>query len=301
MSRVVRCARGFSKLLSPTGAAILAAALCVSAPAALAAGKVNVLYAGSLVNLMEHGIGPAFDKASGDTFQGFAGGSNKLANEIKGKLRQGDIFVSADPELNDSLVGAANGDWVSWYISFAQSPVVIGYSPSSKFATEFKSKSWYQVLQEPGVKIGRTDPKLDPKGALTVKLMDAAEALYRSPGLARRVLGAPENPEQVLPEETLVGRLESGQLDVGFFYSTETKDAKIPAVSLPPEIAPKAVYTVTILQRAANPDGANKFVAFFLGPDGKKIMKEHGLDLQKLSFSGDADGVPKDVKMLLDQ
>ena len=27
-------------------------------------GTVNVLYAGSLVNLMEHGVGPAFDTAS---------------------------------------------------------------------------------------------------------------------------------------------------------------------------------------------------------------------------------------------
>ncbi len=63
-----------------------------------------MLYAGSLVNLMEHGIGPAFDKASGDTFQGYAGGSSGLANQIKGKLRQGDVFVSASPKVNDGLM-----------------------------------------------------------------------------------------------------------------------------------------------------------------------------------------------------
>jgi hypothetical protein len=34
----------------------------MSTPAALGAGRVNVLYAGSLVNLIEHSIGPAFDK-----------------------------------------------------------------------------------------------------------------------------------------------------------------------------------------------------------------------------------------------
>ena len=109
-------------------------------PAALAAGKVNVLYAGSLVNLMEHGIGPAFDKATGNTFQGFAGGSGLLANQIKGKLRQGDVFVSAAPKVNANLTGSANGDWVSWYIGFAQSPLVIGYNPNSRFAADFKSK-----------------------------------------------------------------------------------------------------------------------------------------------------------------
>ncbi len=35
------------------------------ATAAGAVGTVDVLYAGSLVNLMEHGVGPAFDTATG--------------------------------------------------------------------------------------------------------------------------------------------------------------------------------------------------------------------------------------------
>jgi molybdate/tungstate transport system substrate-binding protein len=289
-----------SNLSLLSGVALLAASL-LSAPAASAAGKVNVLYAGSLVNLMEHGVGPAFDKASGDTFQGYGGGSSGLANQIKGKLRQGDAFVSASPNVNDSLMGAANGDWLSWYVTFAQSPVVIGYNASSKFAADFKSKPWYQVLMEPGIKIGRTDPKLDPKGALTVTLMQQAETFYKSPGLAQTVIGAPDNPDQVLPEETLVGRLQSGQLDAGFFYSTETADAKIPALALPPEIAPKAVYTATILHNAPNADGADKFVAFLLGGDGQSLMKQHGLGVQKLTLSGDAGGVPKDLQTLLDR
>ncbi|MGA7807676.1 extracellular solute-binding protein [Bradyrhizobium sp.] len=300
MSSVIEFARR-SKVVAFARAAVLAAAIGAIAPTAHAAGKVNVLYAGSLVNLMEHGIGPAFDKASGDTFQGFAGGSNKVANEIKGKLRQGDIFVSANPKVNDDLMGEANGNWVSWYVTFAQSPLVIGYSPSSKFAADFKSKPWYEVLEEPGIRIGRTDPKLDPKGALTVKLMSAAETFYKSSGLSQKIIGAPDNPEQVLPEETLVGRLQSGQLDVGFFYSTETADAKIPAVTLPQEIAPKAVYTATILHNAPNAAGADQFLGFFLGPDGRKIMQEHGLDVQRLSVAGDASGLPQHVKMLLDQ
>jgi molybdate/tungstate transport system substrate-binding protein len=290
-----------SKIMAAAGAAMLAAALYAIAPTAHAAGDVNVLYAGSLVNLMEHGVGPAFDKASGDAFRGFAGGSDKLANEIKGKLRRGDVFVSANPKVNDSLMGAANGNWVSWYISFAQSPLVIGYNPSSKFAADFKSKPWYQALQEPGVRIGRTDPKLDPKGALTVKLMSAGATFYQIPDLSQKIIGAPENPEQVFPEETLVGRLQSGQLDAGFFYSTETAAARIPAVTLPPEIAPKAVYTVTILHNAPNPAGADRFVTFLLGPDGKKIMEENGLDVQRLSLAGGSGGVPKNIRAFVDQ
>jgi len=281
------------------GTGLVAVGLLSRIPAARAAGKVSVLYAGSLVNLMEHGIGPAFDKASGDTFQGYAGGSDKLAHEIKGKLRQGDVFVSANPKVNDSLTGAANGDWVSWYVTFAESPLVLGYNAASKFATDFTSKPWYQVLQEPGIRIGRTDPKLDPKGRLTLQLMKQADSAYKDPTLSQQVLGDPENPAQVLPEESLVGRLQSGQLDVGFFYSTETSDAKIPAIQLPPGITPKAVYTVTVLHDAPDAAGATQFVEFLLGRQGQTLLREHGLAAHAITLTGDHAAVPAGVRALL--
>jgi molybdate/tungstate transport system substrate-binding protein len=196
--------------------------------------------------------------------------------------------------VNDGLMGAANGDWESWYVTFAQSPLVIGYNTSSKFAAEFKTKPWYQVLQEPGIRIGRTVPTLDPKGALTVTLLKQAEAFYNAPGLTAKILGLPSVPEDLEP-----ALLQSGALDVGFFYSTEAADAKIPALSLPPAITPKAVYTVTILHNAPNPVGADKFVAYLLGSDGQSLLKEHGLTLQKMEFSGDPKALPQDIKTIV--
>jgi molybdate/tungstate transport system substrate-binding protein len=276
---------------------LLATAALLAAPVAASAAEVKVLYAGSLVNLMEHGVGPAFDTATGDTFQGFAAGSNALANQIKGKLRQGDVLISANPKVNDSLMGSANGGWVTWYVSFATSPLVIGYDPDSRFAAELKTKPWYEVLQEPGIRIGRTDPKLDPKGALTVKLLQKAETVYEQPGLEKAVLGDAENPAQVLPEENLVGRLQSGQLDVGFFYSTETTDLKIAAIPLPKPVALSAHYTATVLNGGADPDGGAKFVDFLLSPAGQAIMKAHGLDLVKPAVSGDATTVPAAIHL----
>ncbi len=270
----------------------LLAASVLLMPAAAMAGELNVLYAGSLVNLVEHGLGPAFDQATGDSVRGFAAGSSALANQIKGKLRQADVFISASPKVNDSLIGAANGDWVSWYVTFAQSPLVIGYNPASRFAAELKSKPWYEVLREPGIRIGRTDPKLDPKGALTVQLLDQAEQVYHQPQLAADVLGGEENPAQVLPEENLVGRLQSGQLDVGFFYSTETADLHIAAIPLPPEVALSAHYTVTILKDAPDQAAAIQFVAYLLGASGQAIMKQHGLEMVPPTVTGDAAQVP---------
>jgi len=276
---------------------VLLTAALFAAPVAASAADVNVLYAGSLVTLMEKGIGPAFDTASGDSFRGFAGGSNALANQIKGKLRQGDVFISANPKVNDSLTGAANGGWVSWYVGFATSPLVIGYDPNSRFAADLKTKPWYEVLREPGIRIGRTDPKLDPKGALTVKLLDKAETDYEQPGLEKAVLGDAENPAQVLPEENLVGRLQSGQLDVGFFYSTETADLKIAAIPLPKDVSLSAHYTVTVLNNAPDADAAAAFVTFLLSAPGKAIMQAHGLTLTKATVGGDATAVPASIHL----
>ncbi|MFP3552887.1 extracellular solute-binding protein [Paraburkholderia sp. SIMBA_049] len=263
-------------------------------------GKVEVLYAGSLVNLMERSVGPAFEKETGLRFQGYAAGSNLIANQIKGKLRRGDVFISASPAVNPGLMGAANGDHVSWYVTFAESPLMIGYNPQSRFAADFKKKRWDEVLQEPGIRIGRTDPKLDPKGAFTVQMMTKAAALYKQPDLVEKTLGDPENPAQVLPEETLVGRLQSGQLDAGFFYPTETSDLKIPALRPAPELQAKASYTLTILNDAPNQAGAARFVDFLLSASGRALLKQHGVDIVKPVVTGNAQVVPSSVQAVLD-
>ncbi|HEY2023665.1 extracellular solute-binding protein [Paraburkholderia sp.] len=261
---------------------------------------VNVLYAGSLVNLMERSIGPSFEKETGLHFRGYAAGSNKIANEIKGKLRRGDVFISASPKVNTSLMGAANGDHVTWYVNFAESPLTIGYNPQSRFAKDFKTKRWDEVLQEPGIRVGRTDPKLDPKGAFTVEMVSKAAALYHQPDLVEKTLGAADNPAQVLPEETLVGRLQSGQLDAGFFYSTETSDLKIPALRPAPELQAKASYTLTILQDAPNPDGASRFIDFLLSARGRALLSEHGVDVIRPTVTGNGQAMPSSVQAVLD-
>jgi molybdate/tungstate transport system substrate-binding protein len=287
--------------LMVTFAAVAGVASMLAAPVAMADDNtVNVLYAGSLVNLMERSVGPAFEKETGLHFQGYAAGSNKIANEIKGKLRRGDVFISASPKVNASLMGAANGDHVTWYVGFAESPLMIGYNPRSKFAAEFKTKRWDQVLQEPGIRIGRTDPKLDPKGAFTVEMVTKAADLYHQPDLVSKVLGDPENPDQVLPEETLVGRLQSGQLDAGFFYTTETSDLKIPAFKPAPELNIKASYTLTVLNDAPNATGATRFVDFLLSAKGRELLKEHGVDVIKPAVSGNGSAISPSIQAVID-
>jgi molybdate/tungstate transport system substrate-binding protein len=270
-------------------------------PAAIGAsgGPVSVLYAGSMVNVMEHGVGPAFDSATGYRFQGVAAGSVALANQIKSKLRRADIFISAVPTVNSLLMGQANGDWVRWYTGFASAPLVIGYNPASRFAQGLKSSAWYGVMARPGFRLGRTDPRLDPKGALTIEFMKKASRYYHQPDLVANVLGPDDNPSQVFPEETLIGRLETGQLDAGFFYSMEAAQAHIPYITLPAAIALGAEFTITVVRDAPNVAGAVEFVEFLLGPQGKTILTQSGLTVLPPRFAGDAAAIPGGLQTIV--
>ena len=261
-------------------------------------GTVSVLYAGSLVNVMEQKIGPAFQQASGYSFQGFAGGSGQLANEVKGGLRQGDVFISAAPKVNSTLMGTGNGDWVSWFDEFATAPLVIGYNPHSRFASQFKRKAWYTVFEQPGILLGRTDPTLDPKGQLALQFMAAAQKIYHQPGLVQRALGQPENPAQIFPEETLLGRLEAGQLDAGFFYSIEANEAHIPVITPPLGKRYGARYTITVLRNAPDEQGAIAFVRFLLGPTGKKLLIQDGFHLLAPEIGGSSAAIPPELQPL---
>jgi molybdate/tungstate transport system substrate-binding protein len=257
-------------------------------------GNVSVLYAGSLVNLMEHDLGPAFTRTGGYGFQGFGAGSTELVAQIKSGVRQGDVFISASPKANKGLEGAANGSWETWYITFAKAPLVIGYNPSSRFAAQFRSRPWYRVLTEPGIRVGRTDPKLDPKGKLTVEALKAGAASLHMAALAHAI-----GRFAVFPEESLVGRLEAGQLDAGFFYVNEAREQRIPTVALTP-VKKGAEYTVTILRRAPDGAGAQAFVAFLLSSAGRGILAQHGLVVVSARLTGSAAALPSKLRALLD-
>jgi molybdate transport system substrate-binding protein len=280
---------------SSTTATTAAATATTTPPSTVArgSGPVDVLYAGSLVNLMEKQIGPAFNTATGYTFTGLSGDSGSLATEIKGKVHQGDVFVSASPTVNATLEGAANGSWVSWYATFATAPLVIGYNPNSKFASDLTSKPWYDVITEPGFLIGRTDPTTDPKGKLTAMALANAATADNAPGLT--AIGA--STSNVYPENTLVGRLQAGQLDAGFFYATEAKAAGIPTVPLTGQTL-KASYTITVLANAPDEAGAEAFVAYLLGPQGTAALTSDGFTLiSPVTVSGT--GVPASLQSLL--
>jgi molybdate/tungstate transport system substrate-binding protein len=233
---------------------------------------------------MEQTVGPRFTSETGFQITGFAGGSQELANEIKSGVRQGDVFVSASPVVDANLEGRNNGAWVSWYVAFARAPLVLGYNPHSRFAEALRTRPWYQVVTSPGFLLGRTDSVLDPKGQLTVEAVDQTAKRTHDKALLR-VTASSGN---VFPEETLLGRLQAGQLDAAFFYSDEAKAAGIPTIALSP-VSLSATFTITILRRAHDERGGLAFAQFLLSPNGQHALRSTGfevLDPPQLHGSG---------------
>ncbi len=258
---------------------------------AAAKGSVSVLYAGSLEDFMEEDLGPAFTKATGFGFEGFGGGSEELVAQVKGGVRRGDVFLSAAPSADGELQGASNGGWVSWYSTFAVSALVLGYNPHTDIGRELaRGVPWYEAITRKGVLVGRTDPKLDPKGRLTVEAIDAAAGRLHDSALTKALKGFP-----VFPETALVGRLQSGQLDAGFFYAVEAAAAKFPTVSLAP-VERYARYTISILERQTDSSGSEAFVRYLLSPRRADSLKRSGLVAIKPQFHGRTSSVPAGLR-----
>jgi molybdate/tungstate transport system substrate-binding protein len=288
-------------------------------------GPVNVMYAATLVGTFENHLGPAFERAAGFRFLGEGKGSLALANEIKGKIRTPDVFISADVSVNKVLQGAANGDYVTWWVPFATTEMVIGWSPKSRFAADFEAakagrRTWESVLEEPGLRFGRTDPEIDPKGYRTMFLFQFDEQRIGDATLARRILGPPSNPSQVFLEEQLVARLQSGELDAGVFFKVEAIEAKFPYLTLPREInqgdlalahhyatvsyttrhgtvyrGSPIIYTVTIPRTVRNRPGALAFTQFLLDEPGQAVLAEQGLAAAPPTVEGDPSRVPPEL------
>ncbi|MHB8732168.1 MAG: extracellular solute-binding protein [bacterium] len=309
------------------------------APEAVSAAPapVRVLYAGSLVNVFERDLGPAFTRRAGIPFLGRAGGSTALAHLIRDGLARADVFVSADPAVNRLLAPQAGVPSATWFLTFGSTSMVVAYAPGSRFAPALRAaadpgpagrsnpalqhRAWFRVLASPGLRLGRTDPALDPKGYRTLFVLRLAERYYGEPGLAGRLLGTEENPQQTFPEEALIGRLTSGQLDAGFFYMVEAIAQRLPYVTLPPAlnladpafaasyaavsyVDPKGVtyrgapilYTVAIPTSARNADGAARFIAFLLGREGRGLLAARGILGVSVRAGGSRADVPASLR-----
>jgi molybdate/tungstate transport system substrate-binding protein len=213
-------------------------------------------------------------RADGIDFAGEPGGSKKLANLIAAGIRSPDVFICVDPAtlvpLGTNVVSAT---------SFARTSLGIGWSPKSRFDQLLGSVAAGRVplleaLSTPGLRIGRTDPRLDPKGVYTI---DALKELAGA-RVERRLLGDDENPQQIFPEEDLLARVETGEIDAGFFYRTEAIARGYRFVPLPKEPSSQITYVLALMRDRPHPEAARIFSEFVLRGKGRALLERAGLE-----------------------
>ena len=288
----------------------LAAIVLSLAKFASAATPIRVAYAGSMGAVMDQKIGPAFAQAHKAEYQGIGQASYALAHLLESKQLQADVFVPVTPGPIRILVKAG---LIKRAVPIAGTQMVVTYSPSSKFAADFAAvkqgkKPWYEVLESPGLRFGRTDPATDPQGRNIIFTFLLAQDYYHVRDLAQKVLGPIRNESQIFAEPSLLMRLESGQIDASVGYLSAIKSQHLPYIELPREVnladpayfntfyskvnfattgpdgkaivakpEPLVFYAAT-LTNAAHPDLAARFVEFLTGAAAQGLLRDSGYD-----------------------
>jgi molybdate/tungstate transport system substrate-binding protein len=266
---------------------------------------LQVAYAGSMGSMMDGAVRPAVAQELGADLQGRAQGSTGLAKMIAAGSIRPDVFISITPGPMRTVIAA--GKTVR-AIPIARTEMVIAYSLKSQFAAEFAksgddgAKPWWQILEAPGVRFGRTDPTTDPLGLNIIFTMQLGADYYHQPNLADRILGTQINPQQIFMEPQLMARLQTGQLDASSAYKTQPDSFGLPYVALPKEInlgdaAMDSAYrkaTVTLSGKTLHPaplvfyaavmkdapqhDLAARFVTWLQGGAARKIFAKYHYD-----------------------
>lgn len=233
------------------------------------------------------------------------GGSLDIARKLTELHQIPDVVVLADYDVFPKLLMP---EQTTWYADFARNRMVLAFTDKSKFASEVDSANWPTILERPGVQLGRANPDLDPNGYRTLLTLQLAERYYELPGLYDRLMTL-SPARNVRPKEAdLVGVLQAGEFDYIWSYESLARATKLRYITLPAaidlgtpgdtDIYAKAsvkvagktprdtltikgqpiVYALSIPKAAPHPDVAEKFVAFLLSPDGRKLMRATKLD-----------------------
>ncbi len=249
-------------------------------------------------------------------------GSVECARKITDLDKTCDVFISSDYQvINNFLIPK----YANWNLKFATNEIVIAFTQNSKRANEISVKNWFSVLSDDKIKIGRSEPNLDPCGYRTVLALKLAEKFYSIKNLSRKILD--KNPELIRPKEIdLLALLEMGEIDYIFTYRTIAKQHKLKFILLPEEInfvnpalnnfyktvstslkgknpnekivqkGEAIIYGVTIPKNSLNKKLAIKFVDFLFSEKGEKIVEEWGLKFIHPILCINCNSVPKELK-----
>ena len=315
----------------------LAAAACSSSsssstPAkAKVTGTVNVAAASSLSYLSEKVISPSFTKAEGYKYTGTYNASGDLESDIA----SGEITPNVFESVGGDNIMPLEPKFTKWYVQYAGNSMVLAYNPNSKYASQFKAfadgskplSGLFTLLQTPGLKLGRTDPNIDPQGRDFIYMLELAQSYYHLPSdTVSKILGTTDfgtpTSSQIFAESSLDATLQSGQLDASSAFLTQAIELHLDYIPLPSAINlgdvalatqyAKATITVTSNGQKTTKSGSPQwiditiigkptpaaiaFVKYTLSPAGLALYKTGGFRLATPVVTGDSSAIPAAIK-----
>ena len=295
-----------------------------SAPQSQHSGLANVAFAGSLQLLDDKTVGPAFQRATGFSYEGRGGGAFGISQEILAGEITPNVFESVGAGPIEPLMPK----FTSWYVQFASSPIVLAYNPKSRFASQLAAiargqkpiADLFSLMEQPGFLLGRTNPQTDPQGQAFYEMVELAQSEYHLPaGTVTRVLGPLSNPSQVFAETALASRLQSGQLDAASAFLSQAIQLHLPYITLPsalnfgdPALASQyatasldlgkghivhgvpLVLDITTIG-STDAQAADSFVAYVLSKAGRTALQAGGYQLLTPTAFGNRSAIPPEV------
>jgi len=219
--------------------------------------KLVVFHAGSLTKPMQK-FAKMFKHKYGVKVYCEAAGSAATIRKVVDLHRKADVVASADYSLIPKMMYP---EYANWTVLFARNEIVIVYTNKSRYSNEINSSNWYKILEKPDVRIGFSNPNDDPCGYRAQMVMKLASLYYGKPIYHRLVEEnsnmkfVDENGTYVLKmpptaelkvntskikmrsmEMSLIGLLQSGDVDYVFLYKSVAKQFGLKYVELPPQI-----------------------------------------------------------------
>ncbi len=209
--------------------------------------KIVVFHAGSLAVPFAQ-MEKAFElKYPQYDVQREAAGSRACARKITDIGKPADVMASAAYKVIDNLLIPTHA---KFNIQFATNEMAIAYTDKSKFSKEINADNWPEIFLKDGVKIGHSNPNLDPCGYRSMLVTKLAETHYKVPNFYDTLLGygesyknGEENTDKVIvrPKETdLLGLLEAGVYDYLYIYKSVAEQHGLHYVTLPKEVSLKS-------------------------------------------------------------
>ena len=177
-----------------------------------------------------------------------------------------DLLMVADYSLiplmmYDKQVPDTDYNYTDWYVRFAGNEVVLAYTDNSLRSDELTEDNWYEILSDPEVKMGISNPIIDALGYRALIIFQLAEYYYGETRIFENGLGNWFDPEFgsvdlgdrtviFVPEEEkpmdkismrassvqLFPLLEAGGIDYAFLYKSNAEQHGFNYLELPDEV-----------------------------------------------------------------